>query len=114
MNHSFGRVIGIEVQVEAYVAVAVDLAGEILQELRGKVPAGWSDCSDMMNEVIREVTTTLCPDSKRLLGVGVGTGGLIDFRKGRDPVFGTPRRQVSGGFQRDRLGRAFMPLPHRE
>ena len=83
MNHSLGRVIGIEVQVEAYVAVAVDLAGEILQELRGKVPAGWSDCSDMMNEVIREVTTTLCPDSKRLLGVGVGTGGLIDFRKGR-------------------------------
>jgi hypothetical protein len=83
MEHSFGRVIGIDVQVDAYVAVAVDLAGEILQELRGKVPAGWSDCSDMRNEVIREVTTTLCPDSKRLLGVVVGTGGLIDFRKGR-------------------------------
>ena len=37
----------------------------------------------MMNEAIREVTTTLCPDSMRQLGVGVGTGSLIDFRKGR-------------------------------
>ena len=83
INHCFGRVIGSEVQVEAYLAVAADLAGEILQELRGKVAAVWSDCSDMMDEVKRGVTTALCPDSKRLLGVGVGTGGLIDFRKGR-------------------------------
>jgi predicted NBD/HSP70 family sugar kinase len=83
MNRSFGRVIGIEIQVESYVAVVVDLAGEILGETRGRLPASWTDCSDTMLDVIHECSDKLCPGGERLLGVGVGTGGLVDLKKGR-------------------------------
>jgi predicted NBD/HSP70 family sugar kinase len=83
MNRSFGRVIGIEIQVESYVAVVVDLAGEILGETRGAMPAAWVDCSEAMLDVIRECSDRLCPGGERLLGVGVGMGGLVDLKKGR-------------------------------
>jgi predicted NBD/HSP70 family sugar kinase len=83
MNRSFGRVIGIEIQVEAYVAVVVDLAGEILAEIRGSVPACEGGFSEQMLAVIRECTAKLCPGAEKLLGVGVGTGGLVDLKKGR-------------------------------
>jgi predicted NBD/HSP70 family sugar kinase len=83
MNRKFGRVIGIEIQVGYYVAVAVDLAGEVLGETRGHIRAGWEDCADMMLEVIHECSDKLCPGGERLLGVGVGTAGLVDPRKGR-------------------------------
>ena len=83
MNRSFGRVIGIEIQVEAYVAVVVDLAGEILAETRGKVSSVGGGCSEMMLTVIHECSEKLCPDHERLLGVGVGTGGLVDIKNGR-------------------------------
>lgn len=83
MNRSFGRVLGIEIQVEAYVAVVVDLAGEILAETRGSVPVGEAGYSEMMLAVIRDCEAKLCPNQERLLGVGVGTGGLVDLKKGR-------------------------------
>ena len=82
MNRSFGRVIGIEIQVESYVAVVVDPAGEILAETRGSIDLEEDGCSQMMLEVIRECSSRLCPAKERLLGVGVGTGGLIDLKKG--------------------------------
>jgi predicted NBD/HSP70 family sugar kinase len=83
MNRSFGRVIGIEIQVEYYVAVVVDLAGEVLGETRGRITSGWERCPDTMLEVIHECTEKLCPGGERLLGVGVGTAGLVDPKKGR-------------------------------
>jgi Transcriptional regulator/sugar kinase len=83
MNHSFGLIIGIEIQVESYVAVAVDLAGEVLGECRGSISGDWSDCANTMLGIIRECIAKLRPRSARLLGVGVGTGGLIDSKKGR-------------------------------
>jgi predicted NBD/HSP70 family sugar kinase len=36
-----------------------------------------------MLSIIHECTAKLCPDQASLLGVGVGTGGLIDLKKGR-------------------------------
>jgi predicted NBD/HSP70 family sugar kinase len=83
MNRSFGCVIGIEIQVESYVAVIVNLAGEVLGETRGNVARGWDDCSATMLGIIRACSDELCPDKEKLLGVGVGTGGLVDQKKGR-------------------------------
>jgi predicted NBD/HSP70 family sugar kinase len=83
MNRSFGQVIGIEIQVESYIAVAVDLGGEILGEIRGRLPEGWADCSETMLAVIHECSDKLCRGGERLLGLGVGTGGLVDQKKGR-------------------------------
>lgn len=83
MNRSFGRVVGIEIQVENYRAVVVDPAGEVLDETKGSMSRSGGDCSETMLEIISECTQRLCPRSERLLGVGVGTGGLVDLKKGR-------------------------------
>jgi predicted NBD/HSP70 family sugar kinase len=83
MNRSFGRVIGLEIQIESYVAVVVDLAGEILGETRGVLPEGWSSRSGAMLDLIRGCADKLCPRGERLLGVGVGMAGLVDLKKGR-------------------------------
>jgi len=83
MNRSFGRVIGIEIQVESYVAVAVDLAGEILAEIRGSVDMSPGGFSDAMPGIIQDCAGKLCPEGARLLGVGVGISGLVDIKKSR-------------------------------
>jgi predicted NBD/HSP70 family sugar kinase len=81
MNRSFGRVIGIEIQAKSFVAVAVDLAGEILAETRGQIPEGLQDKSELMLIVVGDCIAELCPKGQRLLGVGVGIGGLVDLKK---------------------------------
>jgi predicted NBD/HSP70 family sugar kinase len=83
MNRSFGLVIGIEIQLESYVAVAVDFSGEIRAESRGAIAPDWSDYSQTMLTVIRKCINKLRPNGERLLGVGVGIGGLVDLKKGR-------------------------------
>lgn len=83
MSRSFGLVIGIEIQLESYVAVAVDFAGEIRAESRGAIAPDWSDYSQTMLTVIHKCISKLRPNSERLLGVGVGIGGLVDLKKGR-------------------------------
>jgi predicted NBD/HSP70 family sugar kinase len=83
ISRGYGRVIGIEVQVESYVALAVDLAGEVLGELRGETKVEPETFSEAVYDIISRAQAALCPDESRLLGVGVGTGGLIDRKKGR-------------------------------
>jgi predicted NBD/HSP70 family sugar kinase len=83
MNRSYGRVIGIEIKVESYVALVANLAGEILGEARGSFDGDWSDCPATMLKVIRASCKELCPDKRKLLGVGVGVSGLVDLKKGR-------------------------------
>ncbi|HUW40632.1 MAG TPA: ROK family transcriptional regulator [Rectinemataceae bacterium] len=83
ISRGYGRVIGIEVQVESYVALAVDLAGEILGEIRGETRVEAEGFSGSVLDIIARAQTELCPEGVRLLGLGVGTGGLIDRKKGR-------------------------------
>jgi predicted NBD/HSP70 family sugar kinase len=81
ISKSYGLVIGIEIQVESWVAVAVDLSGEIQGELHGKASITPENLRETALRVIEEVCATLGSDGRRLLGVGVGTGGLIDIKK---------------------------------
>ena len=83
INRGYGRVIGIEIQVESYVALALDLAGETLGELRGDMRLGPEGYAETMLGIIERAQKELCPNGSRLLGVGVGTGGLIDRKMGR-------------------------------
>jgi predicted NBD/HSP70 family sugar kinase len=83
VNRSFGRVIGIEIQVESFIAVAVDLAGEIQGEIRVSLPRGWATRPGAMLDIINESASRLCPRGERLLGVGAGVAGLVDMKKGR-------------------------------
>jgi len=82
INRKFGRVIGIEVQLGMYVAVVVDLAGEILGERRGRLDITEANFADSVLRIVSETTAEFgCADD--LLGVGVGVGGLVDSKKGR-------------------------------
>jgi len=82
INRKFGRIIGIEVQLGLYVAVVVDLSGEILGERRGTLEISNDNFAESVFGIIAETTAEFgCGDD--LLGEGVGMGGLVDSKKGR-------------------------------
>jgi len=81
ISKSYGVIIGIEIQVESWVAVAVDLRGEILGALRGNSKVTAESFSKTVASIVENTSEAFCPDRGRLLGVGVGTGGLIDLKK---------------------------------
>lgn len=83
INRKFGRIIGIEVQVESYTALVADLSGEVLGEIKGSARLKPGGFSEVVLRIINESIDRLCPDPSLLLGIGVGTGGLIDQKKGR-------------------------------
>ncbi|MFZ2635700.1 MAG: ROK family transcriptional regulator [Rectinemataceae bacterium] len=87
---AYGLIIGIELQVEAWVALLVDLSGEVLAELRGNDSIKVADFSETVLGIIKKCRAAfLAPDGPAgphggpLLGIGIGMGGLID------PVLGT-------------------------
>jgi len=81
VNRDYGRVLGIEIQVESWVAVLVDLAGDVLGEVRGERPVREGNFAEAALAIVAEARAALVPEGARLLGVGVGTGGLIDLKK---------------------------------
>ena len=81
ISRSYGLVLGIEVQVESWLAVAVDLSGAVLGETRGRLKLGPDKAGEAMLKIVNEARSSLCLDGSRLLGVGVGTGGLVDSKK---------------------------------
>jgi predicted NBD/HSP70 family sugar kinase len=81
VNPAYGIILGIEVQVESHLALAVNLAGEILGESRGSHDFSSGNIAEVILEIAAAATRDLCRGNERLLGVGVGTGGLIDQSK---------------------------------
>jgi predicted NBD/HSP70 family sugar kinase len=83
IRKSYGRILGIEIQSRAYVAVEVDLAGNILSERRGKVRTTPESITDIVAGIVAESASNTGGSLGPLLGVGVGTGGLIDQKRNR-------------------------------
>ncbi len=83
IRKSFGRILGIEIQSRAYVAVEVDLAGNILSERRGKIQTTPENIVDIVAGIVAESAASTGGAVGPLLGVGVGTGGLIDQKRSR-------------------------------
>jgi len=81
ISRSYGLVIGIEMQVESWLAVAVDLSGAVLGEARGRCRIEPDKAGEAMLKIVKEAKAKLCAPSSRLLGIGVGTGGLVDPKK---------------------------------
>lgn len=81
IRKSFGRVIGIELQVESYLAVVVDLAGEILGVRSGAIRLDAANFADTVERIVAETREASGGGAGPLLGVGVGTGGLIDYKR---------------------------------
>lgn len=85
LNPEYGYLIGIELQVETWIAVLVDLSGTVLAELRGAVAVTPETFSGTILGIIRQCRAAFCGETAgtrcnngKLLGIGVGTGGLID------------------------------------
>lgn len=82
IRKSFGRTLGLELQADRYVAVAVDLAGEILSEARGSFQSTPETFQANLAQLLHRISQELVPGPEPLLGVGIGMGGLIDTRRG--------------------------------
>jgi len=82
VNREYGRFIGIELQLGFYEAVVVDLAGNILATVRGDTQVTRENFAETAASVVSALQGQCCGDSL-LLGVGVGTAGLVDSKKGR-------------------------------
>ncbi|MBU0936165.1 MAG: ROK family transcriptional regulator [Spirochaetes bacterium] len=80
---SYGRILGIELQAKSWVALEVDLAGNILAERRGKCHVNADNFVDIVQSITAESHTSVENGFGPLLGVGVGTGGLIDSKQCR-------------------------------
>jgi predicted NBD/HSP70 family sugar kinase len=87
VRRSFGRVIGIEIQVASYTAVVVDLAGEILGEIKGSACVNSDNFGPTVLDIVKRASKKFDAASGTgpgpLLGVGVGVGGLVDLKKSR-------------------------------
>jgi len=82
VRKEYGRIIGIEVQLGFCEAVVVDVAGEIRGSIRKPVDVSFDNFTDIVFDLVKETEARYCRDSV-LLGVGVGTAGLINSSKGR-------------------------------
>lgn len=82
VRKEYGRIIGIEIQVGFCQAVVVDAAGEIRGVWRKAVEVNYENFIETILQTVKEIEKEYCRDSV-LLGVGVGTAGLVDSAKGR-------------------------------
>jgi predicted NBD/HSP70 family sugar kinase len=82
IDPAYGCVVGIEIQAESYVALAVNLSGEVLGKTRGHLSFSPETFTDSAYKLVRECSSRLSPSGTRLLGIGVGMGGLIDSKRG--------------------------------
>lgn len=83
IKKSYGRILGVELQRRAYVAVEVDLAGNILDERRGEVDTRADNFAELVARIAADSGARTGGQLGPLLGVGIGTGGLIDQKKKR-------------------------------
>lgn len=83
IRKSFGRIIGIEIQQNCYIALVVDLSGEILAERHGKIRVEAGNFSSTITGIVSSIMAESGTDtgSGPFLGVGVGMGGLIDHKR---------------------------------
>ncbi|MCX7027639.1 MAG: ROK family transcriptional regulator [Spirochaetes bacterium] len=82
VRKEYGRFIGIEVQVGLCEAVVVDASGAVLASERSPVEIEYDNFADTIVNMVEETESAYCGDSI-LLGVGVGTAGLVDTYRNR-------------------------------
>ncbi len=83
IRKSFGRILGLEIQVGSYTAVVVNLSGEVLAERKEKLDVDAGNFSEVVLRIVRDSASGLSSGPGPLLGVGVGVGGLVDLKKSR-------------------------------
>jgi predicted NBD/HSP70 family sugar kinase len=81
INGRYGYILGIEIETDHYTAVAADMLGEVILSDSGSMRFD----TDIVSTFL-EVTARLRKETRRiglpLIGIGVGTAGIIDPHKG--------------------------------
>lgn len=81
INKLFGSVAGIEIHRNFYQAVLIDLEGEVITSVYRKVSIDQDNFFDHYHNIIKELYNT-GEEKTPLLGVGIGTAGIIDSSEG--------------------------------
>jgi predicted NBD/HSP70 family sugar kinase len=81
INKLFGTVAGIEIHPNFFYAVLINLEGEIISTLYRNITINQNNFFDRYFSVIDELYSSK-PDLPPLLGVGIGTTGIVDSSKG--------------------------------
>jgi len=83
IRKEFGSIIGIEIQVASFRALAVDLSGEVLGEIKGPVEVDYDSFPGVALDIEKKAQAKFGSGPSPVLGVGVGVGGLVDLKKSR-------------------------------
>jgi len=81
LKENTGLILGLEIQTDYYIAVLMDLTGKVHRTTQGKVEGTknfFYTFLDIYKEVYKEIEELKLP----LLGVGIGTSGMINTHKG--------------------------------
>lgn len=79
INKKCGYVLGIELRVESYTVLAVDITGQILFSVTNNKKFSFDNAEvDNIVDLIKEIQAQLLWLDSPLLGVGIGLSGIID------------------------------------
>jgi len=81
INKLFGSVAGIEMHPNFYHAVLIDLEGDVITSVFRKVSINEDNFFDHYHEIIKDLCTSES-EIPPLLGVGIGTTGIVDSTTG--------------------------------
>ena len=81
LNKDYGTVIGIELRPESYVAVGVDLIGDIVFSKSERMSIAGSNLRGSFSEILDRIDSERRRGGSPLLGIGVGLAGIIDARR---------------------------------
>ncbi|TCW61201.1 ROK family transcriptional regulator [Treponema sp. J25] len=81
INKNYGYIIGIELQVETYSVVVVNLAGEVLSFKKVEKVMKPQTFIDDVIQIASDAAQTM-GGFEKFLGVGIGMGGIIDSDQG--------------------------------
>ncbi|MDA3938028.1 MAG: ROK family transcriptional regulator [Spirochaetia bacterium] len=81
ISEDIGIILGLEIQTDYFIAILIGVNGEIIQRIKGKVREGRSFLDtflDIYRAIFKKIEETGLP----LLGIGIGTSGIIDTHEG--------------------------------
>jgi predicted NBD/HSP70 family sugar kinase len=81
LDEAYGTVLGIELRPESYVAVGLDLAGDIVFSRSERMRISGSNLADAFDDILHRVEAERERTGSPLLGVGVGIPGVVDAER---------------------------------
>ncbi|MFP4510457.1 MAG: ROK family transcriptional regulator [Spirochaetota bacterium] len=82
INPGFGSVLGLELQTDFYVAVAVDFSGTIIYQTRQPLTVGSESVPELCRRIYDSIQSDLESRGANLVGAVIGVSGLVNPLEG--------------------------------